>query len=211
MLLNFLHVGLFGTLASPVAAWSRPAVVVGADNTTYKMIDLGWNVRINDTHTLPVTGTVQDVLEALREVDPNYMTARIQEPMLAHDGLSDSPPARISRRSHKPTTQVCRVPGHKTATLVYIWQGIFHLDSTDGQPSNAPGPGECGRVSCSEGAAIAWCNDNKETKVLESFSDVADGAARLARDCQLFPGAGRAGGQQFFEDGWNVMVYDAWC
>jgi hypothetical protein len=37
--------------------------------------------------------------------------------------------------------------------------GISYLSGIRGQPSNMPGPGNCGRVSCGYEAAIYWCND----------------------------------------------------
>lgn len=40
-----------------------------------------------------------------------------------------------------------------------IQDGINYLMGVGGQPSNGPGPGACGRVSCSYDAAIWWCND----------------------------------------------------
>ncbi|OOF95837.1 hypothetical protein ASPCADRAFT_405538 [Aspergillus carbonarius ITEM 5010] len=40
-----------------------------------------------------------------------------------------------------------------------IQEGITYLRGVSGSPSNGPGPGNCGRVSCSYNSAIWWCND----------------------------------------------------
>lgn len=40
-----------------------------------------------------------------------------------------------------------------------IVEGISYLRGVPGSPSNGPGPGNCGRVSCSYESAIWWCND----------------------------------------------------
>lgn len=40
-----------------------------------------------------------------------------------------------------------------------IEDGIDYLRHVPFQPTNGPGPGNCGRVSCSWNAAIWWCND----------------------------------------------------
>ena len=46
----------------------------------------------------------------------------------------------------------------------YCWRsaivdGLDHLYSAPGKAKDGPGPGECGRVSCSYNSAIWWCND----------------------------------------------------
>jgi hypothetical protein len=38
-------------------------------------------------------------------------------------------------------------------------EGITYLREVPHKPAAGPGPGQCGRVSCSYKAAIWWCND----------------------------------------------------
>lgn len=45
------------------------------------------------------------------------------------------------------------------AKAIAIWEGINHLNHVCGTPVSKPGPGICGRVSCSYNSAIWWCND----------------------------------------------------
>jgi hypothetical protein len=45
-----------------------------------------------------------------------------------------------------------------------IRRGIEYLRYVQGRPRNGPGPGNCGRVSCSYNAAIWWCNDVSHTE-----------------------------------------------
>ncbi|KAL2854258.1 hypothetical protein BJY01DRAFT_232004 [Aspergillus pseudoustus] len=42
-----------------------------------------------------------------------------------------------------------------------IREGITYLRSVSGRPTNGPGPGNCGRVSCPYNSAIWWCNDGR--------------------------------------------------
>ncbi|KAM7208274.1 hypothetical protein V8F20_001252 [Naviculisporaceae sp. PSN 640] len=94
----------------------------------------------------------------------------------------------------------------------HIREGIRYLRTVRGQPSNGPGPGNCGRVSCSWKAAIWWCNDNEDTKTIGDFRDIADGAAHIDNHCSEL--AYRPGGlpvivesgQVFYKDKWNVIV-----
>lgn len=84
---------------------------------------------------------------------------------------------------------------------------VYYLRRVPGKPTNGPGPGNCGRVSCSWNTGIYWCNDNKEAKTLDSFGDIADGAESIARWCSYVSGAvSLCRGQNFYEDGWNVIV-----
>src|SRR6187549_519178 len=45
------------------------------------------------------------------------------------------------------------------AALNRASEGIAYLRGVSGRPSNGPGPGNCGRVSCGYNAGIWWCND----------------------------------------------------
>ncbi|KAJ4250994.1 hypothetical protein NW762_011644 [Fusarium torreyae] len=45
------------------------------------------------------------------------------------------------------------------ASVERILDGIGYLERWPGKPKNGPGPGNCGRVSCSWNSAIWWCND----------------------------------------------------
>ncbi|PSR82213.1 hypothetical protein BD289DRAFT_371632, partial [Coniella lustricola] len=96
------------------------------------------------------------------------------------------------------------------ANVHRLYQGIAYLNGIPGFPSNGPGPGTCGRVSCSYSSAIYWCNDNKETKVLDGFHDIGDGVLLIIDQCMAASDHVLADGQQFFQDGWNVIArYDS--
>lgn len=51
---------------------------------------------------------------------------------------------------------------------------------------------------------------NLETKVLSSYLAIADGAQLILDYCEE-PKSGATNGQQFYEDGWNVIVRYNWC
>ncbi|KAH8779879.1 hypothetical protein F5883DRAFT_600191 [Diaporthe sp. PMI_573] len=100
-----------------------------------------------------------------------------------------------------------------TANGNRIQDGIGYLRGVRGQPSNGPGPGNCGRVSCSNNAAIWWCNDNRSTYTLPSFSVIADGAQNVKQTCQRLDSKGftETAGQGFFDGNWNVIVRGDSC
>ncbi|KAF6813785.1 hypothetical protein CPLU01_14570 [Colletotrichum plurivorum] len=90
-----------------------------------------------------------------------------------------------------------------------IRSGINYLRGIGGQPTNGPGPGNCGRVSCSENSGIWWCNDSASSKNLSSFASIADGAQWIVDRCNY--GCDYTGGQAFHETSWNVIVRPNSC
>lgn len=129
--------------------------------------------------TTSVTGTIQDVLRTVREADP-ARAASMESSIMAKNGSRGGVFARNDvhdvdhvdndadvdvlgtsnfNKCGKVTLQLCGIPGRKAAKVSYIWEGIYYLDTFDGQPKSDPGPGMCGRVSCSYNSAIYWCNN----------------------------------------------------
>lgn len=98
---------------------------------------------------MAVTGTIQEVYSQLKQINPTFET--------------DFPPVEDNNTEvlaalQKRDTVNCGVFSD-TGSVVAIKSGISHLRGVSGQPTNGPGPGNCGRVSCSYDSAIWWCND----------------------------------------------------
>ncbi|PIG84669.1 hypothetical protein AARAC_001976 [Aspergillus arachidicola] len=135
-----------------------------------------------------LNGTVQHVHAQLLKINPNY-----------DDDFAtvlDKREATICWQAGRH--QVQQLPKARRGD---IEAGIKPLRGVSGHPSNGPGPGNCGRLSCSWGAAIWWCNDmrlNTFTKVLPSFNNIADGAQVILNNCQR--GGVKLSGQDFHSD-----------
>lgn len=123
----------------------------------YRVEVLQWEVPVSrDGRTAILNGTVQQVYQQLLEVNPNYE-------------------AEFGSIEGKYTPELSRTYGSSevlerqdtwsdcgrfdAAKAVPIWEGINHLNHVSGTPVSNPGPGMCGRVSCSYNSAIWWCND----------------------------------------------------
>ncbi|KAE8135101.1 hypothetical protein BDV38DRAFT_294917 [Aspergillus pseudotamarii] len=85
-----------------------------------------------------------------------------------------------------------------------IEEGIRYLHSVPGQPTNGPGPGNCGRVSCSYNSAIWWCNDNTSPKTLPGFYNIAQGAQVVINQCD--PTGVYVSGEENHADKWRAVV-----
>lgn len=115
--------------------------------------------------TVILNGTAQEVYAQLLNLNPNYE---------AQLGTIDQKAAAsaITRRSallHRKRQHQVVGPywdgdwkcgyGDKGADIGAIRVGVHYLRGLNGRPANGPGPGNCGRVSCSYNSAIWWCND----------------------------------------------------
>ncbi|KAF3769311.1 hypothetical protein M406DRAFT_75793 [Cryphonectria parasitica EP155] len=220
-LFNILGTALMGlvlTQAAPachISSSSSEMIVAG--NKTYAIVPIQWTVQINNTespYNLTIEGTKQDVFHSITRVDPDAAaninnTVNAITTALFANHTSSAIPGIHDDATYTPINHFCNVAGWGRCSVDRLYQGIAYLDGVPGQPSNGPGPGTCGRVSCSYSAAIFWCNDNMETKVLDSFGSIGDGVERIIDVCSVGSRA-LVDGQQFFSDGWNAIArYDA--
>jgi hypothetical protein len=98
-----------------------------------------------------LNGTVQDIYARLIEINPTYdrdFAARVPQ---ARSNDDEAP--------HLQKRFDIKCNNHGSANLKLIKEGIAYLYGVRGKPTIGPGPGKCGRVSCSWSAAIWWCND----------------------------------------------------
>ncbi|CAN8101518.1 unnamed protein product [Discula destructiva] len=190
----------------------------------YQLEETAWNMHINSSvPNVTVNGFIQDVVASLTPIHPEYMAA-VEKVTLPDSISADShgSPGGINGRwrnpdwtlTLNPTNGICGI-GAGDALEDSVNDGIKYLNQLQGTPQLGQGPGNCSRVSCSWASAIYWCNDNSNSKLLSSFSDIAYGAQLVIGNCGVYDtddGSGTAiNGQQFFEDGWNVMVMWASC
>ncbi|KAH8764807.1 hypothetical protein F5883DRAFT_715448 [Diaporthe sp. PMI_573] len=173
----------------------------------YEIVEITWTVQPDISGALPfnVTGTVQDVWKHINTTWPGYPLPKMDWPP-----ASWPPP----RPDHNLTDGYlkCVYPFRMDARRSAIKEGISYLRQVPGRPGMPPGPGSCGRVSCSDQSAIYWCNDHDDSFWVDSFGAIADGAHDINRNC--VPGASQwappeiliwTKGQIFF-DKWNVVV-----
>ncbi|CCC13736.1 hypothetical protein SMACR_08240 [Sordaria macrospora] len=177
----------------------------------YGIEDITWEISTGPGTAVNITGTVQQVMQYVLE---NNIT-------LNKSVDASSPSMRPEARQIDLREVQClnSIDDAKVeAKVPYIKIGIKYLRGVPGKPANGPGPGNCGRVSCWGESAIYWCNDNAETKELESYSSIADGAQAVLDGCPsvfdvelgFFWTMGRA----VMNDGWSVLVrepYDGSC
>ncbi|KAJ0419812.1 hypothetical protein BJY00DRAFT_324175 [Aspergillus carlsbadensis] len=160
----------------------------------YEIVDLAWDVEISPggDHVL-LNGTIQEIYEQLTAINPDFGI----DLSFLDDEEDDDEEEDENIRDY-----FCfgRWPGTSRRR---IEEGVNYLRTVSGSPSMSPGPGSCGRVSCSYDAAIYLCNDNTNYHNLQNWNIVADAASYILTRCI----SGRdTAGQVFYHDNWNVIV-----
>jgi hypothetical protein len=121
------------------------------DAAQFGISEIGWAVQAHPNGPfLNLTGTLEEVIGELRNENPNFD----DDFALGNNGI----------RSQKLQVTECFGSEYNCWTFGEcnrspVLGGSEYLKGLSGEPSNGPGPGNCGRVSCSYGSAIYWCND----------------------------------------------------
>lgn len=123
---------------------------------------LQWEVPFSlDGRTAILNGTIQDVYRQLLKINRNYEVefGSVDKSWGASASASarTGESFRVLENRERSSWSDC---GHfDPAKADAVWEGINHLSHVSGVPVSIPGPGVCGRVSCSYNSAIWWCND----------------------------------------------------
>ncbi|KAF5540313.1 hypothetical protein FPHYL_12086 [Fusarium phyllophilum] len=125
----------------------------------YGVVVPEWEVEITPGGPATVlNGTIEEVHEELLQLNPDWdeeYTGNSTESELTERDPSFQ---LFARTDFSDSEYHCGGRWLKCRTTI-INQGISYLRRTKGKPKNGPGPGNCGRVSCSFNSAIWWCND----------------------------------------------------
>jgi len=121
-----------------------------------------------------MTGTIEEIYSQLTKINPSF-----DADFATVEDSNNIQGSNLEKRSGT----FCGA--WDDADLAAILEGIRYLRKVNGQPTGSPGPGACGRVSCSYKSAIWWCNDNTFTFSLPSFGTIADCAQAVADSCRV--------------------------
>ncbi|KAK8028393.1 hypothetical protein PG991_005449 [Apiospora marii] len=187
-----MQVVSIGALAAAlVGLLLNPIKVVGAESPIpgYGVDILQWKVEVAPGQTEVLNGTVQQVYQQILHINPKFQ-------------LGDT---HLRSRGVQPQR---RTPIHcniwETGFRWALQDGINYLRGVGGVPSNGPGPGNFGQVSCSWSSAIWWCNDSPSPKTLGSWDMIADSAQVILDSC--FPIDDTIAGQNFESGNWSTIA-----
>ena len=153
---------LFLGIQAAAAAAAAVDVVQSRDDggiEGYSIEPFVWDVPVfPGGENATIAGTVEEVHAELIRRNPQWDTdfplAEMADDKVAARGLEARTDFRGARTVCGPGSF-----GWSKASTYEIRNGIRYLNGVSGRPSQGPGPGSCGRVSCSWSSAIWWCND----------------------------------------------------
>ncbi|KAG5994753.1 hypothetical protein E4U52_000790 [Claviceps spartinae] len=196
--MNTLSTILFLALGASVSALAVP-------EPTTSLFVTSWDVAIepgqDDSDKIVVNGTIQQV-DAYMEAHYPGWSAKLVNFTSSHSAPAKRSPEWRTKKAIE-CNQLLRV-----ARTSAILEGINYLRSisTDRHPRNGPGPRSCGRVSCSWDGVIVWCNDGDEPKTVDSFTDIAAGAASVVKNCGSSGMSPLVSGQVWYFGNWSVIA-----
>lgn len=118
-----------------------------------------------------MAGTVEKIWDQLLAINPNYVADwGIDDPEGSDE--NDNGSSLTKRTDFTGSRTTCERKGR--ADAYFISKGIKYLRAVQGRPRNGAGPGNCGRVSCSERSAIYWCNDVSTASLLLTLRNSHD-------------------------------------
>ncbi|KAH9907301.1 hypothetical protein F4778DRAFT_799613 [Xylariomycetidae sp. FL2044] len=201
----FLLVLLCSTLAAGAALMRD----IGSGLTTrtelvegYSLVDMSWTGPIvagGQNHTFHGTFEVIEN-QALENGGTIYL-----------NNSTASTGNGIDLQVQQPVTYKCLVGLSGPANAVRIDDGIKFVRKAKGECAMPAGPRVCGRISCSYGSAIYWCNDNDHL-FSHQCSDFATYAQTVRNYCTYSDfGQLDVWGQIFDDQNFNVMVGSDKC
>ncbi|KAK4647848.1 uncharacterized protein QC761_104990 [Podospora bellae-mahoneyi] len=203
------------TIAAALAALTQIAQASQAPIPGYGVVDIQFDLPIypgNATsETVPIIGTIEHAVAHMETLYPGWNESLFKLPSQRHFVYDDSD------RNIIPESFNCwgRWKGCSWSAIArgidYLWQlPIYPM------PTNGPGPGNCGRVSCSYDSAIWWCNDNDFSKTVR-WINISAGAEYMNGAFGSFwgnkgkcvdsdDGAWQSAGQAFYPGNFNVIL-----
>ncbi|KGO38353.1 hypothetical protein PEX1_068910 [Penicillium expansum] len=169
----------------------------------YGVEEFSWEVETKPGGPKVIlNGTVQEIYAELININPTYDLDFAAMPAQAIVDTNNE-----TSHLHKRLDVTCN--NYDQAISSRIKEGIRYLRGVNGKPSNGPGPGNCGRVSCSYNSAIWWCNDNTSPKTLGGFNNIADSAQVIINQCG--PTEVYVSGEENHGDKWRGIVRRSPC
>ncbi|KAI7777965.1 hypothetical protein LA080_002877 [Diaporthe eres] len=180
--------------------------------SSYRVEVIQWEVPVSrDGRRTILNGTIQQVYQQLLEINPHYEAEFGPAEGKYTPGLSQVF-GSYELAERRDTWSDCG--RFDAAKAVPIWEGINHLNHVSGTPVSRPGPGTCGRVSCSYNSAIWWCNDKDTERSLSSYHEIANSVQLLTMNCTYWSESHlepQVSGQQFHVDKWSTVIKGAIC
>ncbi|KAJ0304921.1 hypothetical protein COL5a_004408 [Colletotrichum fioriniae] len=172
---------------------------------SFDLMTIEWEVHAHPGgENLILTGTVEEILKELRTINPNYDQDFRITTLSSPESVDAAIESAVTQADDTFKDAPVDCAGYDDADRKRLAHGAGYLLDVKGKPIRGPGPGSCGRVSCSWNSAIYWCNMGSKEKTLNSFREISDGAYYVIEKC--YRGVGTlVSGRAFHKDNWTVI------
>lgn len=120
----------------------------------YGVEDISWHVEVFEgQEPITLSGTVQEIYSQVLQRNPNFKL----KPNSSRKERRETDLGLSLNKRWALTDQYCGI--FSNAYCGAIAAGVNYFYGVPGSPINGPGPGNCGRASCSYGSGIWWCNN----------------------------------------------------
>ncbi|KAL4773045.1 hypothetical protein BDW60DRAFT_32823 [Aspergillus nidulans var. acristatus] len=202
------HIPLTQVLNNP-----GPSEFPRSPHPGYGVQDFTWEMDTTPGGpTVLLNGTVQEIYAELLKINPSY-DGDFAETLAAAQAAAETETQTETEAStgaaslHKRLPVTCN--NYDQAITRRIREGITYLRGVSGRPTHGPGPGNCGRVSCSYNSATWWCNENTSPNTLPGFNNIADGAQVVLNHSA--PTDIYISGEEDHADKWRAVVRRSPC
>ncbi|KAL4780699.1 hypothetical protein BJX76DRAFT_360612 [Aspergillus varians] len=204
---------LLAFCAAPLAFSILPTSSSPFDIPEEMITTMTWDVQAHPSGpNLTLHGTVQEVHAQLKKLNPNYDNEDWGDSDSDSDSDKDTMSKNLSAHlDHAKRNKYlyCLPYGdEKGAWPRPTTDNIEYLRKRKGQPKLYGN--RCASVSCSWRSSIWWCNDDRNTRALPAYNNVADGAQVVVNGCQRND-MEQFGGALDHVDLWRVVVRDGRC
>ncbi|OAQ71525.1 hypothetical protein VFPBJ_10304 [Purpureocillium lilacinum] len=184
-----------------VASLSLVTLALVAPRAGYQVANLSAEYQITPGGpSVVLDGTVQEARAQLLRLNPNWDSDFRRARELGSSALT--------KRNMWDGADVSCENRWGAVRPDAIKDGIKYLRGVEGKPSMGPGPGVCAR---DRSLTATTTIQNRDPKILDSFADIADGAARAQEVCADKDERDEDlvnwwAGQAFHRTNWNVIV-----
>lgn len=114
----------------------------------YGIEEIQWNLEVHPGKMEHLNGTVEEVITQAKQLNPDFVPAKGESQQ-----ATESEPAALAKRNDIVCNKLPK------GDIWKLRDGVSYLRGLSGGLTEGPGPGNCGRVSCSWKSAIWICND----------------------------------------------------
>ncbi|KAK4143021.1 uncharacterized protein C8A04DRAFT_29246 [Dichotomopilus funicola] len=179
----------------------------------YTILPAQFEIEVSPGRTEVLNGTIQEAFAQAVALNPDFKlpvpTDKVAGAAEGVNGLVGEVAGGVTGPADRKRATRVICGNFPSADRGRAIEAIQYLMTLTTAPRMGSGPGVCARVSCTNNAAVYWCNDNHGVKLLDRWEMIAQSAGFIVNTCASV--ATTVGGQNFESGNWNSIVRGDSC